>query len=252
MSTLTPAQIAGYARQAGFTGTPLVWAVAVALAESGGNPAATHTNANGSHDRGLWQINDQAHPEVSDAQAFDPAGAAAAAYAISGKGKSFGPWSTYGNGAAGKQLGAAQLAAAAPATVTAQPANWITGLVAPLLPGLGQGLASGAIPNALPSVPGLDALGGLASSLAAIASALVKAGAWTADPHNWVRILEVAGGVVVIGLGVKLLADTGAGPVSDIAGGALKAGHVATTPVRAAGRHAGQLAKTAATAAVVA
>src|SRR6059058_3063884 len=31
--------------------------VAIALAESGGNSDATHTNANGSTDYGLWQIN---------------------------------------------------------------------------------------------------------------------------------------------------------------------------------------------------
>jgi len=47
-------------------------ALAVAEAESSFNPSATHSNANNSIDRGLYQINNLYHPEVSEAQAFDP------------------------------------------------------------------------------------------------------------------------------------------------------------------------------------
>lgn len=46
-------------------------AVAVAKCESGLNPAAVNTNTDGSRDRGLYQINEKYHPEVTDAQAFD-------------------------------------------------------------------------------------------------------------------------------------------------------------------------------------
>jgi len=42
------------------------------LVESGGNPRAEHHDDDGSVDRGLVQINSQAHPEVSDAEAYDP------------------------------------------------------------------------------------------------------------------------------------------------------------------------------------
>ncbi len=41
--------------------------------ESGGNPGATGFDSGGSVDRGIVQINSQAHPQVSDAQAYDPA-----------------------------------------------------------------------------------------------------------------------------------------------------------------------------------
>jgi len=51
-------------------------ALAVAEAESGFNPAAVNTNTDGTRDRGLYQINEKWHPEVSDAQAFDPSYAA--------------------------------------------------------------------------------------------------------------------------------------------------------------------------------
>src|SRR5690606_38269312 len=54
----TPKQIAQIARNAGFTGQSIVYAVAVCLAESGGRPNAINDkNTNGSIDRGLWQIN---------------------------------------------------------------------------------------------------------------------------------------------------------------------------------------------------
>ncbi len=40
--------------------------------ESGLNPQAENFDSNGSVDRGIAQINSQAHPEVSDAQAMSP------------------------------------------------------------------------------------------------------------------------------------------------------------------------------------
>jgi len=46
--------------------------VRVANCESRLNPLAIHTNTDGSRDRGLFQINEKYHPEVTDAQAFDP------------------------------------------------------------------------------------------------------------------------------------------------------------------------------------
>lgn len=49
----------------------LATAVAVCIAESNGYEHAVHVNDDGSTDRGLWQINDSAHPEVSDEVAFN-------------------------------------------------------------------------------------------------------------------------------------------------------------------------------------
>lgn len=91
---LTAAEIAWYAYQAGFRGEALATAVAVALAESGGWTGAH--NPNGEDSRGLWQIN--VAPNVRRntwGDLFDPAANARAAFAVSGGGKNFNPWTTY-------------------------------------------------------------------------------------------------------------------------------------------------------------
>lgn len=46
-------------------------ALRVARCESGLNPAAKNTNANGSIDRGLFQWNNKWHPEITDEIAYD-------------------------------------------------------------------------------------------------------------------------------------------------------------------------------------
>lgn len=74
---------------------PLVVAVAVVLAESGGKLCSKNTNTNGSHDRGIFQINDHAHPDVSDDCAYNPFCAAPKALAISSGGTNWTPWSAY-------------------------------------------------------------------------------------------------------------------------------------------------------------
>jgi Lysozyme like domain len=97
---LTAQQIAGYAANAGFTGPDLQVAVAVALAESSGNPNAVGDLAitpGGSI--GLWQINLKAHPQYTAAELTDPQTNANAAYAIyQAAGNQFTPWSTYNGG----------------------------------------------------------------------------------------------------------------------------------------------------------
>jgi len=45
--------------------------IKVAKCESNLDPAAININADGSRDRGLFQINDKYHPEITDEQAFD-------------------------------------------------------------------------------------------------------------------------------------------------------------------------------------
>lgn len=100
MSNLTYSQVQSFAQSAGFSGTSLQLITAIAFAESGGNPTALNcNNPGGSCDRGLVQINNRWHPEVTDTCAFDPACAMQAAYSISNRGTSFNPWTTYTNGA---------------------------------------------------------------------------------------------------------------------------------------------------------
>lgn len=107
MSKLSPEQIAQAAHDAGFRGHDLTTAVAVALAESGGDPRA-HNPVPPDNSYGLWQINmigalgpDRRHQFHLDANKdlYDPETNAEAAFAISGKGNSFQPWTTFTSGA---------------------------------------------------------------------------------------------------------------------------------------------------------
>lgn len=106
--------IAQYAMLAGFSGNDLVTAVAIALAESGGNPnaynpetaAGTPVNQ-GSY--GLWQIYLKAHPEYAGSNLYDPQMNADAAYQVYvNAGNSFSPWSTFKSGAYQAYLAMAQ------------------------------------------------------------------------------------------------------------------------------------------------
>lgn len=99
MSILSPAQARSYAAQAGFSGNGLLTIVAIAQAESSLNTQANHTNGDGSVDRGILQINNRWHPEVSNTCAYDPVCAFKAGYKISNGGTNFKPWSTYASGA---------------------------------------------------------------------------------------------------------------------------------------------------------
>jgi hypothetical protein len=94
-------EMANVAIKAGFSRENLATAVAIAMAESGGDPRQVSQNHDRmhTHDRGLWQINSFWHQEVPDATAFDPEGNAAAAYRISGGGSDWRQWTTYRTGA---------------------------------------------------------------------------------------------------------------------------------------------------------
>ncbi len=117
--------LAAAAAQAGFTGQGGRLAVAVGLAESGGNPAARNPNPPtpgcpaGSTDRGAWQLNTCYHPEVADACADDLACAALQTYRISAAGSDWTAWTTFTSGAYQAELGAADQALAALAAPSA-------------------------------------------------------------------------------------------------------------------------------------
>lgn len=89
----------------GFRDSAAVRAVSIILAESGGRTKARNKNGptrgcpHGSLDRGLAQINDCYHPEVSNLCAFDPYCNVAAMWRISDHGRNFHPWATFNSGA---------------------------------------------------------------------------------------------------------------------------------------------------------
>lgn len=98
MANLTFTQIEDLWKQAGGDPVYAVMAAAIAMAESGGNPDATHTNSNGTVDRGVWQIN-SIHGSQSTT---DPLANARAAVSISSNGTNWRPWCTaWSNGACG-------------------------------------------------------------------------------------------------------------------------------------------------------
>jgi hypothetical protein len=68
---------------------------AIAIAESSGNPTASHTDSDGTTDYGLWQIN-SVHGFNSAGLTSNPAYNAQAAVAVYNS-QGFGAWSTYGN-----------------------------------------------------------------------------------------------------------------------------------------------------------
>lgn len=108
-------QVAEVAYAAGFRGTGLEMAIAISKAEAtSGQIDAVNKAGNSppSRDRGLWQINDYFHKEVSDAQAFNPLECAKAAYRISSSGSNWNQWSTYKGGQYKKYLADAKNAAA--------------------------------------------------------------------------------------------------------------------------------------------
>lgn len=102
-SDVSIAQAAKNAGLSGCRGVPTSTWVAIALAESGGNPnARLATSIEDS--RGLWQINTWAHPWAKSTDLYNPSTNAAAAKKVCSM---QGPtaWSTYTNGAYLKFLG---------------------------------------------------------------------------------------------------------------------------------------------------
>jgi Lysozyme like domain len=89
---------------------PILVAIAVGLAESTCNPAATDDDSNGSVDRGIWQINNEAHPNVSNACAYQAQCNGDAMWTISSGGRNWSAWTTYNSGAWESYIGDAQSA----------------------------------------------------------------------------------------------------------------------------------------------
>lgn len=219
MTVLTPAQVATYCGRAGFTGTRLTRAVAVALAESGGKTDAVGVNhdSHRSRDRGLFQINSYWHKEVTDAQAFNPETAAAAAFRISKGGADWHEWSTWNNGKAQLQMSRAALAVgqAKQANPGVQPAGWHLPHI-PVMPinpldPLNK-FNDPLDPLSGNLTPG-QVIGGAKDAAGAVKAGAVMAAhaaAWMADPHNWLRVVMVSGGTAGVLAGLYLLAKSGA------------------------------------------
>lgn len=126
-------QVSANARLAGFKGDALKTMVAIAIAESGGNPWCHNPNPP-DDSYGLWQINmiGGLGPDrrkrfgiTNNNELYDPLVNAKAAYELSGGGQNFKPWTTYTSGAYRKYLD--QAAAVAPKRAGITDAPFIAG-----------------------------------------------------------------------------------------------------------------------------
>lgn len=174
-STDTAAVVAAKAAiGAGFPTDQLVTAVAVAGAESGWNPTATHVNLNGSIDRGEWQINSVHADLLALGDWRDPLTNGRMAAAV-WKSSGWPAWSTYNSGAYQGYVGAARTAVARaqgqlgpylPVSITTTPAAQtctpavpvstapgVTATVAFALAQVGKPYVWGAAPMPTPSGP---------------------------------------------------------------------------------------------------
>jgi hypothetical protein len=180
--------VARVAYRAGWRGSDLTVAVAVARAESGGDPNA-HATA-GEDSRGLWQINVRAHPDAAGLNLYDPQVNANYAYGL-WKRSGWGPWSAHNNGSYLPWMLWAQPAA------TAAQAEGGAGNIA----GTAAGAAGAAGDAAAAVVSAGPAVTGFLQDLE--------------DPVTWQRIaLVVVGGALVVGalyiLGQSALTSTAA------------------------------------------
>ena len=114
---LSAAQIATAMRKAGWPESAIPIGVAIAFAESGGNPkAVNHANRNGSSDYGLFQINTVHGSLLKQGDWRDPVDNAKMALKVyRDAGNKWTPWSTYNHGSykkfykPGVKYGAAEL-----------------------------------------------------------------------------------------------------------------------------------------------
>lgn len=94
-----PRELALMFYNAGWTDAQkLLEAVSVCIAESNGYEHRTNVNPDGSIDRGIWMINDLAHPDITDAMAFNAVRATVVARKLYvGKNYKFTSWAAYNN-----------------------------------------------------------------------------------------------------------------------------------------------------------
>ena len=189
--TTSGTDVARAAQAAGFPSGELVTAVAVAFAESSFNEAATHRNANGTTDYGLWQINSvHGFPEIASGAWRTPTVNAQLAFRV-WKSQGWNAWSVH---RPTDTLGYARYLAAIPAAEA-----FVTAGV-----GVGAG-AAGAV-----GIPGdqLEGAAGAAGDVLGVAAEIAKEPLvvlkWLQQPDTWYRIGRVVIGGALITIGVWL------------------------------------------------
>lgn len=163
--------------------------LAIVYAESGGNTQAKHVNGDGSIDRGLWQINNKAHPDVTDQCAYDPVCSSKFAHQLfSGHGNSWQSWATFTGGSYQKFLPRAQSDFNA----------WVNGLPGP---NVQVGIAA---PPGLVGALGAATVAGSAGGSGGLG--LPSFGTFFLGSSSGIkRILYVVGGIILAIIGLLML-----------------------------------------------
>ena len=217
---LTPEQVAYYAYNAGFRGEDLVKAVAISKRESGWVPnihGSDRPQSEYSGDRGLWQIN-YVHDDgmmrngiySKRTDLFDPQVNANAAYQLYAQaGGTFkawtaasGGWTEGGNPLYGTNVDEARAAVsnASKAGLFGKGRSWVPDWEDLLksIPGVpGTPYVDDWTNDLIPNNP-LDLITEPMDMIAAFVRML-------ADPRTWVRVLQMAGGSILIAIGVVVL-----------------------------------------------
>lgn len=199
-------QIAGFAKSAGFPDNEIATATAVALAESGGDAAATNRNTNGSYDYGLWQINTVHGSLLSQGNKFNPLDNAKMALSVwRGAGNKWTPWTVYKSGTYRAQLLKGTAGAAKPEMPSALSAAVDPPLVSPEGEPIPMDPQGGA---AIPTVPGQSTLTSLLDSINTLNNTFTTTVTTLLSGGFWLRIgAFVVGALLVM---VSLIKLTGA------------------------------------------
>lgn len=183
MAILSASQIASHAGLC-FPGDTEKTAIAtaIALAESGGN---TEAIGDGGQSVGLWQIHLPSHPQYSKSSLLDPVNNMSAMCDISRQGTYWNPWSVYKNGAYLRYLDEAKSVADVGGPTSELSVSERLGDLASDPFG---GIALLVEPFRM-----------IASAMKSVVDIVIDAARWVGDPENWIRILQVsAGGVLVL------------------------------------------------------
>lgn len=212
---LDPRVIAAALYAVGFRGDALTKQTAIDLAESCGGYADAHnlgTPGNPEDSRGIGQINVLAHTQYASIDLFNPLFNAQAQWEVSSHGTDLTPWTTYTGGAYQGYLPAAHSAAAVVTDhfgsggsfsffgLDVPAPDWIAGPLNTHVPGTGN------IGDA--SRGAADAASGAFDAATAVPKFVERLGGVVFDKSNWWRVALVGTGVVLIGVGVMLYAQT--------------------------------------------
>lgn len=194
MPKISDAEIAGYAKGAGLSGNAVAIAVAIALAESGGN-TESHNPIPPDDSYGLWQINmlgsmgparRKQFGLSSNADLYNPATNARVMFSLSNGGANWKPWTTYTSGKYRMFMARGNAAAGNPAST-------------------GNGGSTGTV---VP-VGFSDTIDGIKKAFDTLT-----------DAHTWVRVGLFIGGFVL--LVIALFKLTGDNKISDTTKAAAK------------------------------